>query len=236
MYPYAVILPAAGSGSRMGAAVPKVLLPLPGEAIPERSVLRHSVDAFLRDSFCRCVVVCAPAEYLEQCKEQASSDSRVLVVEGGKTRQSSVFLGVAALRKIVSIESDMVTLVHDAARACVSAAVIERVIAAVVEHGAATAAVPIVDSVCRASSEGNISEYVERESLWSIQTPQGFRLGDLFNAHQQALERGFEGLDDASLLLSERKVVLVEGDRLNIKITRPEDLLVASMVCSARGN
>lgn len=157
-------------------------------------------------------------------------DPRVSIIEGGATRQASVFRGVLALRDAVSGSERTITLVHDAARACVSLSVIRRVVSAVAEHGAATAAVPIVDSVCRGAADGSISEYVDRNSLWSIQTPQGFVLGELLAAHQRAFEEGREALDDASLMPSDRRVVLVEGDRLNIKITQPDDLRVASMV------
>jgi 2-C-methyl-D-erythritol 4-phosphate cytidylyltransferase len=134
------------------------------------------------------------------------------------------------------IPARTITLVHDAARACVSMGLIQRVVAAVAEHGAATAAVPIVDSVCRGSSDGAISEYVDRTALWSIQTPQGFLLEELLLAHQQALASGVEVLDDASLVASSRRVALVEGDRLNIKITQPGDLRVASRVWGTTEN
>lgn len=236
MPPYVVIVPAAGSGSRMGAALPKVLLPIELHGGRARSVLRYSTDAFLRDPNCLGVVVCAPKSYVKSFGDEVSQDSRVSIIEGGATRQASVFAGVMALNRMPGVTADTVTLVHDAARACVTQSVIERVVLAVAEHGAATAAVPIVDSVCRGGNDGSISEYVDRTSLWSIQTPQGFLLGELLAAHQRALETGQEAPDDASLMSSSRKVVLVQGDRLNIKITQPGDLTVASMVCGAMEN
>lgn len=236
MYHYVVILPAAGSGSRMGASVPKVLLPLRLSDGPERSVLRCSTDAFLNDPRCLRVVVCAPSEYLGRFRDEVGFDPRVTVIQGGGTRQASVLAGVTALRSIPEIPAQTITLVHDAARACVSIEVIQRVVAAVAEHGAAAAAVPIVDSVCRGSSDGAISEYVDRTALWSIQTPQGFLLEELLLAHQQALSSGVEVLDDASLVASSRRVALVEGDRLNIKITQPGDLRVASRVWGTTEN
>jgi 2-C-methyl-D-erythritol 4-phosphate cytidylyltransferase len=236
MSPYVVIVPAAGSGSRMGRAVPKVLLSIGAKASSARTVLRYSTDAFLRDPNCLKVVVCAPKDYIARFCQEVSPDSRVSVIEGGATRQASVFAGVLAVGETRDVTKDTVVLVHDAARACVTQQVIQRVVAAVLEHGAATAAVPIVDSVCRSTVDGAISEYVDRASLWSIQTPQGFRLGELKAAHERALKTGQEVFDDASLISSVRKVVLVRGDRLNIKITQPGDLPVASMVCETMEN
>lgn len=233
MPPYVAIVPAAGSGSRMGAAVPKVLLRVGAENASARTVLRYSTESFLRDPDCGRVVVCAPADQIERFRLEVSGDPRVSIVKGGATRQASVLAGVIALSEMRDVTPDTIVLVHDAARACVTQEVIQRVVSAVKEHGAATAAVPIVDSVCRSDAAGAISEYVDRASLWSIQTPQGFRLGELKAAHERALETGLEALDDASLMSSARKVVLVQGDRLNIKITQPGDLPVASMV---RGN
>ncbi len=236
MPPYVVIVPAAGSGSRMGAALPKVLLPIEPHAGGARSVLRYSTDAFLRDPKCLRVVVCAPTCYMDSFGDEISPDSRVSIIEGGATRQASVFAGVMALNRMSGVTPNTITLVHDAARACVAQGVIARVVSAVAEHGAATAAVPIVDAVCRGGIDGSISEYVDRASLWAIQTPQGFLLGELLAAHERAMEIGQEAPDDASLMSSIRKVVLVQGDRLNIKITQPGDLAVASMVCGTMEN
>jgi 2-C-methyl-D-erythritol 4-phosphate cytidylyltransferase len=214
----------------MGAVVPKVLLPIGEEGSP-RTVLRHSTDAFLGDPDCFKVVVCAPKDHIETFSQEVASDSRMLIIEGGATRQASVFAGIMAVSAMRDVAKDTIVLVHDAARACVTPELIQRVVAAVREYGAATAAVPIVDSVCRSTVDGTISEYVDRTSLWSIQTPQGFCLGELKAAHEKAIETGQEGLDDASLMSSVRKVALVRGDRLNIKITQPGDLPVAAMVC-----
>ena len=236
MYPYAVILPAAGSGSRMGVSLPKVLLPIHRVGAPDRSVLRYTIEAFLGDPNCLRVIVCVPASHMQRFGEELPADPRVEIIEGGPTRQASVSLGVSAMREAISGADETITLVHDAARACVSFAVIQRVVAAVAEHGAATAAVPVVDSVCRGAGDGSILEYVDRNALWSIQTPQGFFLGELFAAHQRARELGIEALDDASLMSSVRRVALVEGDRLNIKITLQDDLRVASLVRGAMEN
>jgi 2-C-methyl-D-erythritol 4-phosphate cytidylyltransferase len=167
---------------------------------------------------------------------EVSRDSRISIIEGGATRQASVFAGVMAVSGMLHVSQDTIVLVHDAARACVTLDVIQRVVSGVEEHGAATAAVPIIDSVCRGAADGFISEYVDRTSLWSIQTPQGFLLGELRAAHQQAIETGREVLDDASLMSSVRRVAFVQGDRLNIKITQPGDLAVARMVCETMEN
>jgi len=147
------------------------------------------------------------------------------MVLGGETRQQSVRAGLVALQSAGAQPREIV-LIHDAARCCVTAPVIVRVVAEVEKSGAATAAVPVVDAMVRAESSC-ISSYIERAGLWSIQTPQGFVLEEILKAHEDAVTQGTEALDDASLVSIGRSVPLVLGDRLNIKVTTPEDLELA---------
>jgi 2-C-methyl-D-erythritol 4-phosphate cytidylyltransferase len=131
------------------------------------------------------------------------------------------------------ITEEMIVLVHDAARCCVTQEVIDRVVAGVINHGAVTAAVPVVDSLCRAR-DGVIQGYVDRTDAWAIQTPQGFVATDLMKAHTAAREEGTQALDDAALVATFRPVHIVQGDRFNIKVTQPEDLSVAGSIVGRR--
>lgn len=232
---YAVIIPAAGSGSRMGARVPKVLLPcVRGFGDQEVSILRRTVSVFAQDSDCARVVVCAPSEWGEDFARQLEGIPSARIVNGGSTRQESVCNGMEALIREGGFEDDSIVLVHDAARCCITSEVIKRVVDGVVKHGAVTAAVPIVDSLCRAEA-GSVAGYLDRANAWSVQTPQGSFLKDLREAHRQARAQNFEGLDDASLVARLRPVGIVEGDRLNIKVTQPGDLEIAQLVIRGRG-
>ena len=150
---------------------------------------------------------------------------------GGATRQESVLRGMETLEQEGLAGRESVVLVHDAARCCITGAVVDRVVAGVINHGAATAAVPVVDSVCRAA-DSTIGGYVNREGLWAIQTPQGFLASELLEAHRAAVRDGFEALDDAALVARTRPVHLVQGDRFNIKVTQPDDLKVAELILS----
>lgn len=229
---YSVIIPAAGSGSRMGAAVPKVLLRL-SETASSPSIIQRSVAIFEADPRCERIVVCVPAEWVERFSDELKGREKVTITHGGATRQESVRLGVELLSTLVvrgggDLRATCV-LVHDAARCCVSHAVIGRVVEGVSTDGAATAAVPVPDSLCKASG-GTISSFLDREDVWAIQTPQGFLLEELRAAHFAAKADGFVALDDASVVKRIREVKVVEGDRLNIKVTHPSDLAVAARI------
>ena len=229
---YSVIIPAAGSGSRMGADVPKVLLKL-SDAVSSPSLIQRTVDIFVGDPLCVSIVVCVPSEWRERFAQELEGRAKVALIPGGATRQESVRLGIESLSaSIVRAGGDLratCVLVHDAARCCVSREVIHRVVDGVRRHGAVTAAVPVPDSLCKVS-DGSVSSFVDREGVWAIQTPQGFLEEELRSAHFADRTDGFVALDDASVVARIREVKVVEGDRLNIKVTHPHDLGVAARI------
>ncbi len=223
--PTGVIIPAAGSGSRMGATVPKQFLSLAGEPI-----LARTVRAFLQVDAVDTVVVVAPAPHEEQTRQlllrhlAADKDARLIFTTGGATRQDSVRAGLAALPGSIDI-----VLVHDGARPLVTGEVIHRCIAGAREHGAVIAAVPVKDTLKQVDDAGRIVRTVERKGLWQAQTPQAARRHLLERAHALAAKADFTGTDEASLLeLAGVPVFVVEGEEGNIKITRPGDLAVAA--------
>jgi 2-C-methyl-D-erythritol 4-phosphate cytidylyltransferase len=230
---YSVIIPAAGSGSRMGAAVPKVLLTLGSEPF-KKSIVRRSVEAFATDPECERVVVCVPKPWREQFERDLLELEGVVLVDGGTTRQESVRNGIEHLRTLDEVSGESIVLVHDAARCCVTREVISRLTAAVAQYGAAATAVRVVDSLCR-SPDGGLGESVDRTNIWALQTPQGFLLQDLVRGHEEAIAGGVEALHDAALVTPFRSVRIVEGDRLNIKVTEPADLALAQTLLTACG-
>jgi len=212
----AVIVVAGGSGTRLGAAMPKAFV-----GIDEHTMLRHAL-ARVFDAPQAQVVVVAPAGREGDALTDAiaaAGDRRELVsvVTGGSSRQASVAAGLEALWGDVEI-----VLVHDAARALTPPDVFARVVRAV-ENGAAGAipVLPVVDTIKRVENQ-RIVAAVDRAELSAAQTPQGFRRGILDAAYRTAAQ---EHTDDAALVAeSGHTVVVVDGDALAFKITTAADL------------
>jgi 2-C-methyl-D-erythritol 4-phosphate cytidylyltransferase len=213
----AALIVAAGKGVRMGAPRPKVFLPLEGEAI-----LARAVAPFLNHPhISQIVVVAADAEAAREVLDVASP--RVSLVPGGPERQDSVRLGLQA------IDGVDIVLIHDAARPMVTASILDAVIEAAAEHGAAVPVLPVGDTVKRLSADRFVVSTVPRQDLALAQTPQGFRAEVLLRAYAQAARDGFRGTDDASVVEHYGgRVVAVEGSSRNIKVTVPGDLAIAA--------
>lgn len=216
---WCAIILGGGSGSRMGCERNKVLLDVCG-----RSMLCRSVAAFrpMTDE----VVVVIREEDLAEARTQLAGEGLLEGVRfamGGSTRQESVWHGLCALPG----ECDRV-MVHDAARCLVDADTIRRVMDSVEQGGSGVAAVPCVDTIKQVDARDQVAATPERLMLRSVQTPQGFETALLRRAHLSAQESGYQGTDDASLV--ERlgvQVQLTMGSRRNIKLTTPEDRLMA---------
>lgn len=202
-----VIIVAAGSGSRMGGPLPKQFLPLAGEPIVERTLRR--MRAFLPEAE---VVIVLPKEYVARYPGACA---------GGATRFASVG---NALRQL-SEDCELI-VVHDGVRPFFSEKLLRRVIEAAADKGAAIPVVEPVDSLRRLTEAG--SEPVDRAAYACVQTPQAFRAELLRRAYAQDFDPAFT--DDASVIEAlGAPVALVEGERRNIKITTPDDLLVAEI-------
>jgi len=210
----AVVIPAAGSGVRLGAGAPKALRPLRGEPL-----LVHCVRRVLAAPSVGRVVVAAPPSHVDTVAELLGP--AVTVVAGGATRQESVARALAA----VPAEFDIV-LVHDAARALTPPSPAEGVAAAVRSGaGAVIPALPVVDTVKQVSAKGVVLGTVERSALRLVQTPQGFRRAVLVAAHEAAVD---SLTDDAGLVEKIGvDVHVVPGSEYALKVTRPVDLRIA---------
>jgi 2-C-methyl-D-erythritol 4-phosphate cytidylyltransferase/2-C-methyl-D-erythritol 2,4-cyclodiphosphate synthase len=209
------IIAAGGRGARFGDTRPKQTLLLAG-----RPILQRSVDAFLQSTLVADIVVALPPELAADPPEYLAHAGKPLtIVEGGRRRQDSVALAFAR----VPSRADIV-VIHDAARPLVTAALIERTVAAAAETGAAIAAVRVSDTVKRAGPSGEIVGTLSRDEIFLAQTPQAFRVSVL----RDALAVPQEGTDEAALAeQAGHRVRLVEGDPRNLKITAPEDLAMA---------
>ncbi len=222
------IIPAGGAGTRMGRNRPKQYLELAGEPI-----LIHTLRAFAEAEVVDGIIVVVPEEWQVQTKElvQEAGLSKVLrVVCGGIRRQDSVANGLAAVP-----EATTFVLVHDGARPLITPELIARCLEGAKKHGAAMAALPVTDTLKKVDGAGLIESTIDRSSLYQAQTPQVMSASLLRQAFKQAQEDGFEGTDEASFLehIGERMVV-VDGDEQNIKVTRAGDLVVAENILAER--
>ena len=216
-----VIIAAAGQGKRMGLESNKVFLPL-----RYKPVLYHSVMAMVACREVDDIVVVAADDEIQEMQDMLISWSIAKpwrVVAGGSERQYSIANALAAIPK----ETDII-LVHDGARPFIDTDTIAELISAARRYYAAGVAVPVKDTIKRVDENGFISDTPPRNMLWAIQTPQAFRASLLRKAYVEAAQDGYLGTDDAALV--ERlgvSVKIVQGSYQNIKITTPEDLLIA---------
>ncbi len=214
------IIPAAGSGSRMNAGIPKPLLEICGKKIIEWTVKEFSESGAINQ-----IVVMAPKEYLAEFEFLKTLYPNIVIVEGGATRQESVKKGLNFIESRVG--PDDLILVHDAARCLITKEVILRAIEAAKHHGAVSVAVPMVDSVKVVDDQHFVIQSLDRDKLWAIQTPQVFKAAILLEAHKKNTTGS---TDDASLVELHHKVRIVKGERENIKITTPLDLEIAQQL------
>ncbi|MDZ7772306.1 MAG: 2-C-methyl-D-erythritol 4-phosphate cytidylyltransferase [Balneolaceae bacterium] len=219
-----LILPAAGSGSRMSLEVPKPYLEIAG-----RTILEHTLRRFLQLEGLVRVVVAASPERMKQARailDHALPGSlAATVVEGGDERQHSI------RNALVEAGDAELVLVHDAVRPFVTPAQIDACCRTAADCGGAVLGVPARDTIKRTGKGRRIVETPSRRELWQAQTPQVFRRELLVRAYEQAREEHFTGTDDASLV--ERaggEVRMVEGSRENFKITYPLDLKLARLL------
>lgn len=221
---FSLIIPAAGSGTRMGLAHNKLFLPLAG-----RPLLWHTLRAFTACPGLEEIILAVRPTDREGLLDLIGSQAlpvSVRLAEGGETRQQSVHNAL----KLVSEASESVW-VHDGARPFVTGGCLERLADALAMAPHAILGVPAKDTVKRVDASLRIAETLDRSALWLIQTPQCFTRTALVEAYERAEAEGYHGTDDASLM--ERygyPVTVVPGDYFNIKITTPEDLVLGEAI------
>ncbi|NLG83344.1 MAG: 2-C-methyl-D-erythritol 4-phosphate cytidylyltransferase [Firmicutes bacterium] len=235
-YQLAAVIPAAGSGSRLGAGMSKGLVPLAG-----RPLLWWAVTSLFTAENLVVLVVAAREEERETIRrvleESLPRPLPVAVVPGGAERTDSVRHGLEwlaawegwwpGIRHLVAI--------HDAARPFLPRELWERLLTTALEEGAAVPGLPIVETVKRVDAEGKIAATVDRQGLWRVQTPQIFGFEDLLAAYRRAAELGLTATDDAQIYeWTGRPVRVIPGVWKNIKITTREDLALAEAILRGR--
>ena len=216
----AAIIVAAGSGSRMGADIPKQFIDVNG-----RPILAYTLDKFQNCQKIDEIIIVTRSDSIVLCKSIVDTYgfSKVSVItEGGSTRQQSVMLGIAQMSS-----DDGYVLIHDGARPLISIDTIEKCIDSVFENNASAVGVPMKDTIKYSDDGKFITKTVDRSRLWLIQTPQAFEKQLIKQCHEKAASEAFDATDDC--MLAEHfgiKVAIVEGEYENIKITSPSDIYV----------
>ena len=224
----AVVIVAGGSGQRMGSKIPKQFIKVNGAEIIE-----HTVRVFLECKLAQKIVIVCNKDYIDHTKELVSPLSSCVpieVISGGATRQASVYEG---LQKVSDFDFVMI---HDAVRCCLSVEDIHKLFDTLKTSVSCALGVRVNDTIKLADSDsGTILKTIDRQNLWHIQTPQAFAVADIINAHNQAINSGFEATDDCALAERVGMVVkIVEGSYTNIKVTTPSDLILAGEFLKGR--
>ncbi|MBB6217405.1 2-C-methyl-D-erythritol 4-phosphate cytidylyltransferase [Anaerosolibacter carboniphilus] len=220
----AIIL-AAGQGKRMNAASNKQYL-----ILKDRPILAHTISTFEKCTLIQQIILVVHEDEQEFCRKNVIEKYKYTkikrLVKGGKERQESVYNGLMAIDKETSI-----VLIHDGARPLITEQVIQRCIHGASAYGAASAGVPIKETIKIMGKDRFVSYTPKREDVWITQTPQAFQKEIILKAHEFAISQEILGTDDAMLVEHMGiKIKMVEGDYENIKITTPEDLIAAEAI------
>lgn len=229
MEKYTAIVLAAGMGKRMNSSVPKQYLTLAG-----RPVLYYALKAFEESDVTDIVLVVGEGE-VSYCREEIVEKYALrkisAVIEGGKERYYSVYEGLKAAKG-----ADYV-LIHDGARPLVTGEIIRRAIRTVQQEQACVVGMPVKDTIKIIGEDGRAEATPDRNRLWQIQTPQVFSYDMIFDAYEWVIGQADIAVTDDAMVLecaTGRKVKVIEGSYENIKITTPEDLLIAETYLKRR--
>jgi 2-C-methyl-D-erythritol 4-phosphate cytidylyltransferase len=222
-----VVIAAAGQGKRMQTQVSKPFL-----SFHDRPILLHTLQVFETHPEVEQIVVVTKESEMEQTKQllQAEGCKKVAeVVAGGKERPESVYRGLAYI-------STAFVLVHDAVRPFISHDAISRLLESVRMHGAAILAVPVKDTIKQVNDAAIVERTPDRSRLWAVQTPQAFRMQLLRQAYEQGLAQAEAYVTDDAMLVEQLgvDVRVVQGEYTNIKLTTPDDLLLAEVIYQMR--
>ena len=212
---YAVI-PAGGKGKRSGSSVPKQYV-----KFNKKELIVYTLEVFQQNKLIDEIVISADTSrfpLLNRIKDKYRLTKISSIVEGGKERQDSVYKGLCALH----CNKKDIIVVHDAARPLLPSDVLTNAIIAAQKKGNALVCIKAKDTLIKGSK--TVDNYVDRNEIYYVQTPQIFRYSDLMQAMETAYKEGFTGTDESMLVArTGKKVHIVEGSAFNFKITSPED-------------
>ncbi len=216
------LIAAAGKGKRMNARISKPFIPIFGKPI-----LAYTIEKFEKCKLIDKIYLTVNSEEKELCNRNIIikyNFSKVQeLIDGGETRQDSIYNGLEALDK----DTDIV-VIHDGARPLIEETIIRDSIETAQEYGAAIAAIPIKDTIKKCGKDFFVNKTLDREEIWRAQTPQTFKYDLILPAYNQACKYKYLATDDAAIVERyENKVKLIIGSEENIKITTPFDIIVA---------
>ena len=220
---------AGGTGTRLGMGVPKQFF-----KIKNKPLLVYCIEPFLKVDMLNKIIVSSPKQCLEYTQElidEYFDDDRLVVIEGGKTRNGTILNSIEyAMENGADDDSVMVT--HDGARIFVSPKLIEDSIKYASEFGAASPVIPAVDVIFQSKEDNKLTKIPERKYLFHSQTPQSFNIKKFIEIYEDLTDDEIKLLDEAMMLfyLRDEEVYLFKGDSSNFKITRPFDITIAESI------
>ncbi|NES72140.1 MAG: 2-C-methyl-D-erythritol 4-phosphate cytidylyltransferase [Okeania sp. SIO2D1] len=221
-----LLIPAAGMGRRMGSQRNKLLLTL-----LDKPLLSWTLEAAFKSHYINWIgIIGQPVDFPDFQKMisglSTNKSMSIELIEGGSTRQESVYKGLQALPP----EAEQV-LIHDGARCLVTPELLDRCAEEILKCPGLIAAVPVKDTIKVVDSSGVIQDTPDRRNLWAAQTPQGFEVKLLKECHEKGRQLGWEVTDDAALFEKcGLPVKVVAGEETNLKVTTPVDLRVAEFI------
>ncbi len=223
-----LLIPAAGMGKRMGSDRNKLRLTLLGQPLLAWTLL--AAEAAKQITWIGIMGQPEDFQTWETLLGQLSLSKPVTIVQGGETRQESVYNGLQALPSHAEG-----VLIHDGARCLATPDLLNRCAIALQQYTGFVAAIPVKDTIKVVDQDGQIQNTPDRAQLWAAQTPQGFHTQKLKDCHEEGRRQGWEVTDDAALF--ERlglPVYIVEGEETNLKLTTPTDLAIAELLLKQR--
>lgn len=225
---FGVVL-AGGVGSRMGnVEKPKQFL-----TVGDKPIIVHTLEKFYVNSKFEQIIVLTPSQWINHTKnlikKYLPDPSRVVVIEGGSTRNETIMNSIAHIEKNFGLDEDTIIVTHDSVRPFLTHRIIEDNIRYAQEFGATDTVIPATDTIVEGADHQCISNIPDRSIMYQGQTPQAFKAKQLRDVYESLTEKEKDILTDACkiLVLKGYKVHLVEGEVFNIKITYPYDLRVA---------
>lgn len=222
---------AGGTGTRMGSDIPKQFLPL-----GDKPIIIHTIAAFLHSNEIDNVIVAVHSDWLEHSKKLAAeffpNDERLTIISGGSDRNATVFKIIDEIHRTSAIGNEDIILTHDAVRPFVNDKMIHDNIVCAKRFPACTTAVSAVDTILYSENGKTIDNVPARSKLYHAQTPQTFNIKALQAAYQMLSDEQISALTDTCSIFSANglAVQLVEGDVRNIKITNPNDMIIANAI------
>lgn len=228
------ILLLAGSSERFNSITPKQFIKIDG-----KELFLTPLFTFYKVEEIKNIVLVCQKERIDEVKsivkkylDQNIYGKRIIYAEGGKTRQESSFNGLKAIEPLLNKNEDNYVLIHDAARVLIDESIIKKNIEIVKKHDAVTTFLPIYDSIIETNETEIVKNYLNRDIIKQVQTPQSFKFDIIYKAHKKA-NKNYR--DDASLIYEEKlPIYLVEGNRLNFKITTKDDLELLKLILKGK--